>query len=165
MDEIRTDTGAAPADARNTGADPSANATFASASAAVAREPETRRFFCTTCPSECALTVEVACDGSGAQRAVGVRGNRCERGRAFAEQEITRPVRILATTVAVRGGDEHLLPVRTARPIPRDLHMRAMDEVRHAIVSAPVRMGDIVVENLLGTGVDLVASMDVDALP
>ena len=69
-----------------------------------------------------------------------------------------------ATTVVVDGGDERLLPVRTAQPIPRDLHMRAMDDIRHARVTAPVRMGDVVMSDLLGTGVDLVASMDVAAV-
>ena len=125
---------------------------------------EVRNFHCTTCPSECSLSVEVSIDGTGAARAVSVRGNRCKRGRIFAEQEITRPMRILATTVVVDGGDERLLPVRTAQPIPRDLHMRAMDDIRHARVTAPVRMGDVVMSDLLGTGVDLVASMDVAAV-
>lgn len=121
---------------------------------------EVRRFHCTTCPSECALTVEVARDETGALRATAVQGNRCPRGKAFAEQEITRPVRILATTVVVRGGDERLLPVRTTEPIPRDLHMQAMDLVRHISVKAPIRMGDVVVDDVLGTGTALVASMD-----
>lgn len=125
---------------------------------------EVRRFHCTTCPSECSLSVEVSIDGTGAARAISVQGNRCKRGRIFAEQEITRPMRILATTVVVDGGDERLLPVRTAQPIPRDLHMRAMEDIRHAHVTAPVRMGDIVMSDLLGTGVDLVASMDVAAV-
>lgn len=125
---------------------------------------EVRHFHCTTCPSECSLSVEVSIDGTGAARAVSVQGNRCKRGRIFAEQEITRPMRILATTVVVDGGDERLLPVRTAQPIPRDLHMRAMEDIRHARVTAPVRMGDIVMSDLLGTGVDLVASMDVAAV-
>lgn len=125
---------------------------------------EVRHFHCTTCPSECSLSVEVSIDGTGTARAVSVQGNRCKRGRIFAEQEITRPMRILATTVVVDGGDEHLLPVRTAQPIPRDLHMRAMEDIRHAHVTAPVRMGDIVMSDLLGTGVDLVASMDVAAV-
>lgn len=129
----------------------------------LADEPavETCRFHCTTCPSECALTVEVARDATGALRATSVQGNRCPRGKAFAEQEITCPMRILTTTVVVEGGDERLLPVRTTKPIPRSLHIKAMEAVRHASVEAPVRMGDVVLSDVLGTGVDLVASMDV----
>lgn len=122
----------------------------------------TRHFHCTTCPSECALTIETRIDENGVEHVLSVQGNRCARGRKFAEQEIIRPMRILATTIVVRGGDEKLLPVRTARPIPRDLHLSAMRDIRHASVIAPVHMGDVVMSDLLGTGVDLVASMNVD---
>lgn len=132
--------------------------------AADARGLETRHFHCTTCPSECALTVEVAHMGPDGAQVVSVHGNRCRRGAQFAEQEIVRPMRILATTVAVHGGDERLLPVRTTQPIPRDLHMPAMEEMGRICVHAPIHMGDVIVENLLDTGVALVASMDVDAL-
>lgn len=123
----------------------------------------TRHFHCTTCPSECALTIETRIDENGLEHVLSVQGNRCARGRKFAEQEVIRPMRILATTIVVRGGDGKLLPVRTARPIPRDLHLRAMQDIRHASVTAPVHMGDVVMSDLLGTGVDLVASMNVDA--
>ena len=123
----------------------------------------TRHFHCTTCPSECALTIDTSIDENGVEHVLSVQGNRCARGRKFAEQEIIRPMRILATTIVVREGDEKLLPVRTARPIPRDLHLRAMRDIRHASITAPVRMGDVVMSDLLGTGVDLVASMNVDA--
>lgn len=123
----------------------------------------TRHFHCTTCPSECALTIETRIDENGVEHVLLVQGNRCARGRKFAEQEVIRPMRILATTIVVRGGDEKLLPVRTARPIPRDLHLSAMRDIRHASVTAPVHMGDVVMSDLLGTGVDLVASMNVDA--
>ena len=122
----------------------------------------TRHFHCTTCPSECALTIETCIDENGVEHVLSVQGNRCARGRKFAEQEIIRPMRILATTIVVRGGDEKLLPVRTACPIPRDLHLHAMRDIRHASVTAPVHMGDVVMSDLLGTGVDLVASMNVD---
>lgn len=122
----------------------------------------TRHFHCTTCPSECALTIETRIDENGVEHVLSVQGNRCARGRKFAEQEIIRPMRILATTIVVRGGDEKLLPVRTARPIPRDLHLSAMRDIRHTSVTAPVHMGDVVMSDLLGTGVDLVASMNVD---
>ncbi|TXF37626.1 DUF1667 domain-containing protein [Collinsella sp. BA40] len=121
----------------------------------------TERFHCTTCPSECLLAVEVERD-AGTALVVDVNGNRCPRGEAFARQEITCPMRILATTVPVTGSDIELLPVRTAEAIPRALHADAMVELRRLCVDAPVRMGDIVLPNILDTGVDVVASLDAD---
>ena len=127
-----------------------------------AQTQEVQHFHCTTCPSECMLTVVVEPQADGTVRASSVTGNRCPRGKAFAEQEVFCPVRVLASTVVVRGGEEKLLPVRTATAIPRAQHMEAMELIRHTAVDAPVKMGDVIIPNILGTGVDLVASMDVD---
>lgn len=124
---------------------------------------ETLQFNCTTCPSECLLTVEIERDAYGAVVEVrSVIGNSCSRGDKFAHQELTCPVRVLTTTVAVSGGDEALLPVRTAEAIPLALHTQAMDLIRGLVVEAPIRMGDVVQEDLLNTGIDLIASMDID---
>lgn len=124
---------------------------------------ETLQFNCTTCPSECLLTVKVVRDANGAVVEVrSVTGNSCPRGDKFARQELTCPMRVLATTVAVSGGDEALLPVRTAEAIPLALHAQSMDLICGLVVDAPIRMGDIVLEDLLGTNIDLIASMDID---
>lgn len=124
---------------------------------------ETLQFNCTTCPSECLLTVEVKRNADGAVVEVrSVTGNSCPRGDKFAHQELTCPMRVLTTTVAVSGGDEALLPVRTAEAIPLELHAQAMDLIRGLVVDAPIRMSDVVLPNLLDTGTDLIASMDVD---
>lgn len=121
------------------------------------------KFNCTTCPSECLLTVEVERDADGAVAEVrSVTGNRCPRGDKFAHQELTCPMRVLTTTVAVSGGNEALLPVRTAEAIPLALHAQAMALIRGLVVKAPIRMGDVVLENLLNTNINLIASMDID---
>lgn len=123
---------------------------------------ETLRFNCTTCPSECLLTVEVERSADGAVVEVrSVTGNSCLRGDTFAHQELTCPMRVLTTTVAVSGGDEALLPVRTAEAIPLELHAQAMDLIRGLVVKAPIHMSDVVLPNLLNTGIDLIASMDI----
>ena len=87
------------------------------------------------------LTVEVE---RGADVAVAevrsVTGNNCPRGDKFAHQELTCPMRVLTTTVAVSGGDEALLPVRTADAIPLALHAQAMNLIRGLVVNAPIRM-------------------------
>ena len=124
---------------------------------------ETLQFNCTTCPSECLLTVEIERDSNDALMEVrSVTGNNCPRGNTFAHQELTCPMRVLTTTVAVSGGDEALLPVRTAEAIPLELHAQAMDLIRSVVVDAPIRMGDVVLENLLDTNTNLIASMDID---
>ena len=124
---------------------------------------ETLQFNCTTCPSECFLTVEVERDAIGNVAAVhSVTGSSCPRGDKFAHQELTCPMRVLTTTVAVFGGDEALLPVRTAEAIPLELHAQAMALIRGLVVNAPIRMGDVILPNLLDTNINLVASMDVN---
>lgn len=128
-----------------------------------ANEIETLQFNCTTCPSECLLTVEVKRGADGAvAEAYSVAGNSCPRGDKFAHQELTCPMRVLTTTVAVSGGDEALLPVRTADAIPLELHAKAMGLIRGLVVKAPIRMGDVVLPNLLDTNINLVASMDIE---
>ena len=124
---------------------------------------ETLQFNCTTCPSECLLTVEVEHDANSAVVEVrSVTGNSCPRGDKFAHQELTCPMRVLTTTVAVSGGDEALLPVRTTEAIPLALHAHAMALIRGLVVEAPIRMGDVVLKNLLDTNINLIASMDID---
>ena len=124
---------------------------------------EALQFNCTTCPSECLLTVEVERDAGGHVAAVrSVTGNSCPRGDKFAHQELTCPMRVLTTTLAVSSGDEALLPVRTVEAIPLELHAQAMALIRGLVVNAPIHMGDIVLENLLDTNIDLIASMDID---
>lgn len=123
---------------------------------------ETLQFNCTTCPSECLLAVEVERDADGTVVDVrSVTGNSCPRGDKFAHQELTCPMRVLTTTVAVSGGDEVLLPVRTAEAIPLELHAQAMALIRGLAVNAPIHMGDVILPNLLDTNINLVASMDI----
>lgn len=124
---------------------------------------ETLQFNCTICPSECLLTVEVERDTDGNVTEVrSVTGNNCPRGDKFAHQELTCPMRVLTTTVAVSGGDEALLPVRTAEAIPLALHAQAMNLIRGLVVDAPIRMGDVILPNLLDTNINLIASMDIE---
>ena len=124
---------------------------------------ETLQFNCTTCPSECLLTVEVKRGADGAVAEVySVAGNSCPRGDKFAHQELTCPMRVLTTTVAVSGGDEALLPVRTADAIPLGTPRPGHGPHPRLGHRSPIRMGDVVLEDLLNTGINLIASMDID---
>ena len=114
---------------------------------------------CTTCPSECELTVTTKEDGTFDS----VTGNRCKRGDAFARQEISRPVRVLTSTIRLEGGKyDVLVPVRSDKAFPLDMHHDAMDEVRKLCVKAPIKMGDVIRNNFLGQDISLVASCDAD---
>ncbi|MVB10103.1 hypothetical protein CAFE_07770 [Caprobacter fermentans] len=119
---------------------------------------DTRKLVCTVCPNSCGITVEL----NEKAEAVRVLGNKCPRGEAFARQEITCPVRVITSTALLRceDGREALLPVRSSEAFALSKHARAMELLRHVTVRSPVRMGDIIIRNLLDTGVDLIASCD-----
>lgn len=114
---------------------------------------ETKELVCVNCPMGCRITVEME-----GKKVLSVRGNSCPRGKAYAESECVRPMRILTSTVSVSNGMHRVLPVITAEAIPLDLMKQAMEEVRRVKVKAPVKEGQTVLENIAGTGVALVAS-------
>lgn len=116
---------------------------------------ETRELTCINCPLGCTLTVTI--DGD----AVTVSGNTCPRGEAYGKKEVTDPTRIVTSTVPVSGGDIARLPVKTASDIPKGKIFDVMEAIHAASVTAPVRIGDVVIENAAGTGVNIVAARDV----
>ena len=104
---------------------------------------------CTTCPNSCSIEVEIV-DG----RPVSCSGNRCPRGEVFAFDEVCAPKRVLTTTVSLwKNGRKMLLPVRSAKPVPKSLQRDIVGALRNYQVNVPVRMGDVLVEDLLGTGI------------
>ena len=117
---------------------------------------ETRELTCIGCPMGCQLTVTLE-NGS----VVNVSGNSCKIGDTYARKELTAPTRIVTSTVAIQGGSAHRLPVKTASDIPKDKIFNIMDEIRHTTVSAPIKIGDVVIPNVAGTGVDVIATKDI----
>ena len=111
---------------------------------------------CTVCPRGCAITADVA-----DQQIVSIEGYGCKRGLSFAEAEITHPVRLLTTTVRVTGAKEELLPVRSRTAIPREKLMDCMNVIRTITVHAPIAQRDVIVADICGTGVDIIASKSV----
>ena len=114
----------------------------------------TKSITCTRCPMGCTLTVT---EKSGVLTVTGQGG---PRGEEYGRSEYTCPVRTLTTTVLVTGSVELLLPVRTNRPIPKEKLFDCMETVRNLRVAAPVRAGQVLLENIAGTGVDLIACAD-----
>lgn len=119
------------------------------------RELERAQYLCIGCPLGCRLEVD-AVDGE----VVEVRGHSCKRGKEFAVQEHTDPRRFVTTTVRIEGGLWPRLPVKTAASVPKG-RVADVAEALHALtLEAPVAMGDVVLADVLGTGVDVVATRD-----
>ncbi|MBU0493126.1 MAG: DUF1667 domain-containing protein [Chloroflexi bacterium] len=116
---------------------------------------ETTRLICITCPMGCAL--DVTHDGPAITR---VEGTACKRGVAYAEAELTDPRRMVTSTVRVKDGIHPLVPVYTAAPIPKPRIFDLLAELRRIEVEAPVQMGQIILSNVVGTDVCVLASRD-----
>jgi CxxC motif-containing protein len=121
-----------------------------------APEDSVTTYLCIGCPLGCRLEVEEGAD----HEIVEVRGFSCKKGERFARQEHVDPRRTVTTTVGVLDGALARLPVRTVEPVPKDLVTSLCEELRGVTVEAPVRMGDVVLTDALGTGIDVVATRD-----
>ncbi len=108
---------------------------------------------CISCPIGCEVEFEVQDN-----EIKNIEGNRCPRGKDYVQEEYFNPTRILPTTVRVKNGILPLVPVKTLKPIPKDLLEEAMVELAKVELEAPVRVGQVVLENILDTGVDVVAT-------
>ena len=118
---------------------------------------ETTTYLCIGCPLGCRLEVDE--DESG--EIVEVRGFSCKRGKEYAVQEHTDPRRTLTTTVAIDGAIVARLPVKSSQAIPKGQVQAACTALRTVRVHAPVRLGDVIVADVLGSGADIVATRDV----
>lgn len=108
---------------------------------------------CTTCPSECVITVIK--EGS---ITLSIEGYTCERGLKFAQKELTAPERTLTSTmVVVLGQQEFLVPVKSAKPIPKKSLLAAMNEIKKCKLEHSCKRGDILIPDICGSGVDIVA--------
>ncbi|MHB0886372.1 MAG: DUF1667 domain-containing protein [Bacillota bacterium] len=118
-----------------------------------------RRLTCVLCPAGCDLLVSGA-----APSATEVTGGRCPKGRDYALKELTAPTRTLTTTVRVQGAKPDRLPVRTLGEIPKEAVRRAVRALDVVAVTAPVRLGQVIVDDLLGFGVAVVATRGLPAM-
>ena len=112
-----------------------------------------KNLICVACPLGCPIEVEI--DGT---EVVSVKGNTCKRGDEYARTEITNPVRSLTTSVKVDGGLHPVVPVKSSGAIPKGKMFECMEIINSVTVKAPVKIGDVVIENILGLGVDIVAT-------
>ena len=118
---------------------------------------ETINLICIGCPMGCPLTVTV--DGEK----IDVAGNTCPHGADYAKKEVTNPTRIVTSSVAVKGAAIARVSVKTASDVPKGKIFACMEEIRRVQVTAPVHIGDVIIQNCAGTGVDVIATKNVPA--
>ena len=106
---------------------------------------------CITCPKGCHLTVDEENDYA-------VTGNSCPRGAEYARNELLHPVRMITSTVRVQGAAIPRLPVQTDKPLPKEKMFDCMQLINTLDVQAPVKVGQVLAANILGTDVNIVAT-------
>lgn len=118
---------------------------------------EIKELTCINCPVGCSLKVEM--DGKSV---ICVSGNTCRRGEIYARKEVTNPTRIVTSTVKVANGTSGTVSVKTKEDIPQEKIFACVQALKRIEVRAPVHIGDVILENVAGTGVDIVATRNVE---
>ena len=118
-----------------------------------------RDLTCIGCPMGCPLVVELK-DGE----VVSVSGNTCPRGDVYARKEVTNPTRIVTSSVRVEGGQLAAVSVKTREDIPKCKIFDVAKALKEVTVKAPVHIGDVIIKNVATTGVDIVATKNVEAV-
>ena len=115
-----------------------------------------KEIICTVCPRGCHIMV------TGDEKSVqSLDGYGCKRGMDYATSEFISPVRILTTTLKIEGNDTDLLPVRSNKPISKDLILKCMEVIKNTSVKLPVKQYDVMIADICGSGADIVATKDV----
>ncbi len=112
-----------------------------------------RKFICIRCPMGC--EIEAVLDG---YNVVSLEGNNCRLGEDYVRKEVSDPRRVVTTTVKVRGGVKPLAPVWTDGDVPKARILELTDALRKIELDAPVEIGQVVLENALGLGINVMAS-------
>lgn len=118
-----------------------------------------RTFTCVVCPNGCEIEAEY--EGTNV---LSVSGHLCPKGRDYVTQELVDPRRTIATSVCVTGGTLPLTSVRTTSAIPKNRIFDVMREINRQTLAAPVQIGDVVIENVLGLGSDVIVTKNIDLL-
>lgn len=117
---------------------------------------ETRELTCIGCPLGCSLNVTME-NGQVTQ----VVGNTCPNGEKYAKKECTNPTRIVTSSLRVRGGKIAMVSCKTKEDIPKGMIFDVAAAMEQVVVDAPVAIGDVLISNVCGTGVDVIATKDV----
>lgn len=115
----------------------------------------TRELTCIICPKGCSIKVEI-----GNDEIKSIEGNTCKRGYDYAYSEVTNPVRTITSTVKMENGK--MLSVKTDKPIPKGLMFKCMEEINKVKAKAPVKIGDVLIVNILETGSNIIATQNIN---
>lgn len=113
-----------------------------------------KEFVCIRCPLGCNITVKLEEDN----QIESITGNTCPRGAEYVTKELTDPRRIVTSLVRLEGGELPVVSVKTAGDIPKDKIMECIQTLKTVTLKAPVHVGDVVVKNVCGSGVDVIAT-------
>lgn len=109
-----------------------------------------KEMICIVCPVGCHLEVD--------EKTLEVTGNKCPRGDAYGKKEMTNPTRMLTSTVRTNALLQRRVSIKTSDEIPKDKLFDIMAELDQIEAKVPVNSGDILLKNVLNTGVDIVAT-------
>lgn len=116
-----------------------------------------KELVCIVCPNGCELSIDLDDNGN----ITGVTGNTCKRGEEYARQEMISPMRTIASSVLIEGGELPLASVRLTKAVPKDMIAAVMDEIKKIKLPAPVSIGQVVVKGICGTDSDLIITKNV----
>lgn len=111
---------------------------------------------CICCPLGCNLSLEIG------EQEIEVTGNKCPRGAIYAKKEVTAPTRIVTSSIRVEKGSSPMVSVKTKEDVPKGMIFPIMKEIHETIVTAPIQIGDILISNCCNTGIDIIATKQVD---
>jgi CxxC motif-containing protein len=114
---------------------------------------EKKHFTCVICPVGCEIDVELQ-NGN----VVSINGSKCQKGKEFVLQELEEAMRILTTTVSIKGAKWAMLPVRTDKPIPKRLLFKVIEQLADIELRAPVKMYDVVLKDVADTDATVIAT-------
>ncbi len=116
---------------------------------------ETKEMICILCPLGCKMQVKEKPDQPGE---LSVRGQQCKLGVDYAYDEYANPTRTVTSTVAIHNAPLPRVPVKTSKPIPKDLVFPALEEISRVEIEGPVEIGAVVIKDILGTGSDIITT-------
>lgn len=111
-----------------------------------------KELICIVCPKGCHLKID---------ENLNVTGNSCVRGLKYGVDELTNPTRMVTSTVVILNGEISRLPVVTEKPVPKDKIMEVMEEINKVKIEAPINVKDVIIPDVLGLGINILATRDI----